>query len=187
MKKPRVSNNVSTVLYIILGIAIAFGVNQGMGLALSTDMPVVAVESNSMVPTFYKGDLLVLQGVPPEDLLIGDIIVFIPEDRPVPIVHRIVERNPDGTFQTRGDANVQQLSFEKRIEPSQIHGKEIAIVPYLGWVKISVTEMLLPNAIWVILGIVCIYIAYTLYKNYKKPWYKRGFRFSRSGGVYGLL
>ena len=171
MKLPKVHGAVSTALYIVLGIALAFGVNQGMAFALQTDMPVVAVESNSMVPTFYKGDLLVLQGVPPEQLLVGDIIVFVPEGRTIPIVHRIIDKNPDGSFQTKGDANSQQLPFEKRITPDQIHGKEIAIIPFLGWVKIGVTEFILPNAIWAILALLCIYIASSLYKKYKKPWH----------------
>lgn len=177
MKIPKVPETASTVIYIILGVALAVGVNQGMALALSTDMPVVAVESGSMVPTLHKGDLLVLQGVPAEELLVGDIIVFDPEGRVTPIVHRLIDKNPDGTFQTKGDANTYQHAWEKRILPEQIHGKSIFMIPWLGWVKILVMEAFLPNMLWVILAIVCIYIAYTLYKNYKKPWHKRGFRF----------
>ena len=55
----------STISYIVLGIALAFMLNIGLGIYLGTDMPIVAVESNSMIPSFYKGDLLILQGIPP--------------------------------------------------------------------------------------------------------------------------
>ncbi|MCD6591170.1 MAG: signal peptidase I [Candidatus Aenigmarchaeota archaeon] len=144
-----------TFFYIFLGVAMAMLINQGLAIALSTDMPVVAVESNSMVPTFYKGDILIIHGVSNPDsykeiLHIGDIIVFSAPGRDVPIVHRIVQINPDGSFQTMGDANNgRQLPFEKHIEPNQIHGKVIFVLPYLGWVKIGITEYVMPN-IWIV-------------------------------------
>ncbi|MBL7206845.1 MAG: signal peptidase I [Candidatus Aenigmarchaeota archaeon] len=161
------NSTLSTILYIVFGIALAFGVNQGLGFVLSTDMPIVAVESYSMVPTFYKGDILVLQGVPPKDLKVGDIIVFSTKEQPAPIVHRIVEINDDGTFQTKGDANSQQLSFEKSIKGGQVHGKEILIIPYLGWVKIGMVEFILPNITYVIIGVVILIFGYILFQRYR--------------------
>lgn len=149
----RLNGPVSSVLYIIFGIVIAVVVNQGMSLALMTDMPIVAVESNSMIPTFQKGDILILQGASTQDILIGDIIVFSPTEYNVPIVHRVIAKNPDGTLQTKGDANSMQLPFEKSIAPEQIHGRGVLIVPHLGWIKIGMTEYLLPNLLWVGLGI----------------------------------
>jgi signal peptidase len=157
----------TTVIYVILGIILAFAANQGLAFALSTDMPVVAVESNSMMPTFQKGDILVLQGVLPEELEVGDIIVFSSSGQKVPIVHRIVEINSDNTFQTKGDANAKQLTFEKSIESSQIHGKEVLIIPYVGWIKIGITEYIIPNIIWVILGLVLASFIYIIFKNRK--------------------
>lgn len=144
------------LIHIVLGILLALGINQGLALALSTDMPVVAVESNSMVPTFQRGDILVLQGVPKEELKVGDIIVFSPSSDQIPVVHRIIKINKDGTFQTMGDANQGQLPFEKSIRYSQIHGKVIFIIPYLGWIKIALMEMLKwPNVI-IVLVFMCI-------------------------------
>ncbi len=172
----KIPENVSTILYILGGIALAFLINQGLGIALATDMPVVAVESNSMVPTFYKGDLLILQGTLPEQLGEGDVIVFFPEGSGRAIVHRIIEVNPDGTFQTKGDANANQLPFEKRISSEQIHGKKIAIIPWLGWVKIGVMEILLPNILWVAGGAIA---AYAVYEYGRKKRGRKGFKFAR--------
>jgi signal peptidase len=138
----------NSVFYIILGVVLAVGMNWGLALALGTDMPVVAVESNSMLPTFAKGDILILQGMPAGQIKVGDIIVFSPGPQQTPVVHRVVEENPDGTFQTKGDNNNGQLSFEKSIEPSQIHGKTILIIPYLGWLKLGMMELVLPNLLW---------------------------------------
>jgi signal peptidase len=148
-----------TIAYIIVGVILAWGINQGMALALSTDMPVVAVESNSMIPVFYKGDILVLTGTVggPE---IGDVVVYSVAGRSVPIVHRIVKVNPDGSYQTKGDANSGQLPFEQHVEESSIHGKVVAIVPYLGWVKLVVSEYVIPNAAYVILAAVLIALVY---------------------------
>jgi signal peptidase I len=177
MKMPKPLN--STVGYVLLGVVLAFMINQGMALALSTDMPIVAVESNSMVPTFYRGDILVLRGSLAEELDIGDIIVFSPRIQSntvagasgsSPIVHRIVKINPDGSFQTQGDANPGQLYFEKHITPSQIHGKSVLIIPYLGWVKIGITEYVVPNAIWIAIAAGVAYvITLKLSKNIKTP------------------
>ncbi|MEE9405812.1 MAG: signal peptidase I [Candidatus Aenigmarchaeota archaeon] len=174
--KKKIPENASTIIYIAAGIFLAVIINQAMGLGLTTDMPVVAVESNSMIPTFYKGDLLVLQGVPPEQLAEGDIIVFIPEGSNRAIVHRIIAINGDGTFQTKGDANANQLPFEKRISTGQIHGKKVAIIPYLGWVKIGVMEIFLPNIGWIALGGIILYAGY-VYGWKKRP--RKGYKLRR--------
>ncbi len=146
----------SSAFYIVLGLAMALLINNGLAFALSTDMPIVAVESGSMEPTFYRGDILVLQGVPADQLKVGDIIVFSPAEKATPVVHRIIKINDDGSFQTKGDANPGQIPFEKHIEASQIHGKVILIIPYLGWVKLFMMEYILPHMFLVILGIAVI-------------------------------
>ncbi|MFH1294715.1 MAG: signal peptidase I [Candidatus Aenigmatarchaeota archaeon] len=155
----------STVIYVIAGVLLAFLINAGMGLALGTDLPIVAVQSNSMVPTFYKGDMLLLSGVGASDIRIGDIIVFSTEERNTPIVHRVIRVNEDGTLQTKGDANAGQLDFETKITHESIHGKVMYIIPYVGWVKIGLSEYALPflvnNVVWVsvivIVGLIIYY------------------------------
>ncbi len=149
-----IKNAGSCIFYVVVGIALAFVINHGLAFALSTDMPVVAVESNSMVPTFYKGDILILKGISKEDVKVGDIVVFSPYKGATPVVHRIIKINKDGTFQTKGDANSGQLPFEKRIKFEQIHGKVIFIIPYLGWIKLGFTEYIMPNFVWVFLALV---------------------------------
>jgi signal peptidase I len=161
-----------TIFYVFLGIFLAFGLNTCFAFALSTDMPIVAVESNSMTPTFYKGDILIIQGVADAKdyvnlLTTGDIIVFSPEDRDTPIVHRIVDINPDQTFQTMGDANKGQLPSEKHINPEQIHGKVMFVIPYLGWIKIGVMEILIPNMLVFVLISAAVIFLYTINKKYR--------------------
>jgi len=160
----------STVAYVLAGVLLAFLINAGMGLALGTDLPIVAVQSNSMVPTFYKGDLLILQGAQKENITVGDIIVFAADERSTPIVHRVIAINADGTFQTKGDANSGQLPFETKIAYERIHGKSVLIVPYLGWVKIGLSEYLVPalanNIAWVMFFSV---LAIIIYYKFRRP------------------
>jgi len=149
-----------TFMYMIIGVLLAWGLNVGMAFALTTDMPVVAVESNSMVPEFYKGDILILRGVDPSELKVKDVVVYSVGGRSVPIVHRIIKINPDGSFQTKGDANSGQLDFEYYVDPESIHGRVDVIVPYLGWVKISVMQYVIPNIAYILIAIVAIAFIY---------------------------
>ncbi len=164
----------SSVFYIIVGVVLALGINQGLAFGLSTDMPIVAVESNSMVPEFYKGDMLMLQGAGQEQLSIGDIIVFDPPAGGTPVVHRVVEINSDGTFQTKGDANSGQLFYEKSIDHSQVHGRVIMIIPFLGWIKIGMMQYVLPNMLWVFAGAAIIGMAYIGARAFKPGFLNRG-------------
>ncbi len=172
-RKTKNADTKSTIIYILVGILLAVFVFFGSGALLTTNTPIVAVESNSMQPTFSRGDILIIKGVVPEEIKQGDIIVFFAPERGAPIVHRVVTRNADGTFQTKGDANNGQLPYEKNIRASQILGKEIIILPLLGWVKIFITESVIPNS-WVLIVVVVIVVF--IYSINKK---KRSIHFSR--------
>lgn len=168
MGNMKAESALSTFAYIVLGIVIAYSINMGMSMALGTDMPVVAVESNSMVPAFSRGDILILKGGAVSELKLGDIIVYSPEGQNTPIVHRIVSKNPDGTFQTKGDANAGQLSFEKRVSSGQIHGMVLAVIPYAGWIKIAVTDYMLPNILWIVVALAIAFAAVRAPKYIKR-------------------
>jgi signal peptidase I len=163
----------STAGYIILGILVAYGINFGLSFALNTYMPVVAVESNSMVPAFARGDILILDGWTKANLSVGDVIVYSPGSQSVPIVHRIISINADGSFQTKGDANAGQLPFEKRVDVSQVAGKMIFIIPYVGWIKIAITGYIIPNILWVIILGAALLAAYLAVRRVREGYLKR--------------
>ncbi|MGC8812162.1 MAG: signal peptidase I [Candidatus Aenigmatarchaeota archaeon] len=168
------------IFYAALGIIIAFLVNLSLAVALSTDLPVVAVVSSSMVHDrlteanhyqwlekkfgynrsyidswpvangFEIGDLPIIQGS--KDYKVGDVVVFSVPCESSPIIHRIVYINEDGTFQTKGDHNPDQITkccnlgtqvcyTEKNISKDQIHGKVIFIIPKLGYFKVAISEI----------------------------------------------
>ena len=56
-------------------------------LVTNTESPIVVVLTGSMEPAFQRGDLLLVTHLP-EELLVGDIIVFKTPNHEIPIVHR---------------------------------------------------------------------------------------------------
>jgi signal peptidase I len=92
---------------------------------------------------FNKGDILFITGVKPENIEIGDVIIF---SSPVghPIIHRVIEvKNESGVlkFSTIGDNNSGQLTIEKDILSSSVIGKaRIKLVPLAGWIKLVFFE-----------------------------------------------
>jgi signal peptidase I len=99
---------------------------------LDCPFPLAYTSSDSMEPILEKGDLLLIQRQ--DSYEIGDIIVFEAEEVNIPISHRLIEINPDGTYQTKGDANEAQLNFERSIEPETIAGRVLQKFSFLGWI-----------------------------------------------------
>jgi len=157
------------VFSIFLGVVFAtFFYYVVLATALQTNLPVVAVVSSSMehvnpefthydwlqkafnyprvsieswpVPNgFSIGDMPVVQGT--SDYSVGDVVVYSVEGQPAPIIHRIIKVNDDGTFQTKGDNNLSQLSYELSVKKEQIKGKVIFIIPKLGYVKVLASKI----------------------------------------------
>ncbi len=125
----------------------------GLQVVLNTEAPIVIVVSGSMEPNIREGDLLFVAGANPEDIINGtaedkngDVIVFdarglwvgAPEE---PIVHRVVGKYLNGDtwyFITKGDAN--SLPDQASVPETRIIGVVIGGIPYIGWVKIVLTE-----------------------------------------------
>jgi len=116
---------------LIVGI-LYFGIQGTMFLVLRTDSPLRAVSSNSMKPTFERGDMLVLEGVHSlNELKIGDIIVY-QDLSGKPIVHRIVNIQ-DNIITTKGDANP---SPDSPITFEQVKGKVLFWIPRIGYISL---------------------------------------------------
>jgi len=159
---------IETIGYIVLGVVAAYLLNFSLGLAMGTDLPVVAVVSDSMthdVTTserhyeylegkygytteeidswpitggFLRGDALVVVGTEADELKPGDVIVYDIKGQSTPIVHRIIEIDEDGNIVTKGDHNPSHDPWEL----TNIHGKAVAVIPFLGWPKLLLTTTL---------------------------------------------
>jgi len=98
---------------------------------------------------FNKGDIIFLKGIDDGKINIGDIIVFNAEKRAYPIIHRVIANNlinGEYIIQTKGDHNKAQINDgfldETNIPESQIIGKAILKVPFLGYIKIWFTDLI---------------------------------------------
>jgi len=92
---------------------------------------------------FNKGDILFVVGIKPQNVKIGDVIIFNAGERN-PIIHRVMTiKNENGTyyFSTEGDNNNGQLYVEKSINQKQLVGEPVAnIAPFIGWLKLIFFE-----------------------------------------------
>lgn len=89
---------------------------------------------------FNKGDIIVLAKA--DDVVVGDVLVFW-SYHGLPIIHRVVDTS-DG-YTTKGDHNARSFGpplGEINIEQDRVIGKAVARVPYLGYIKIVVTDFL---------------------------------------------
>ena len=113
---------------------------------------------------FNKGDIMILKGKKPENIAVGDVIVFWSTKKD--IIHRVVKKWQDNGayyFQTKGDNNPalcspcrdqsgQVILDESKISEKQIVGNAVLRIPLLGYIKIWFVEVF--NIARNILGIV---------------------------------
>jgi signal peptidase I len=178
---------------VIIGlIALVFlSVWYGSQAVLNTPYPVSAVESGSMcVPygagcdgwthpfdhTLHIGDLIIVQGVNPEDLNAdypdSDIIVFHKPTNPDElIVHRIIAvEEIDGIFyfQTKGDGNgndwpatpeygIDNWNYPNGVPQDLVVGKVIMRVPWVGHLPLFMRNGFGIPLVIVIIVIIVIY------------------------------
>lgn len=152
--KKKIIVSLLLIFFAFFGSFIIFFVLQ---IALNTETPMVVVISNSMAPKINKGDLLFVQGRDPEDIIEGDIIVFdadwsgAPDE---PIVHRVVDIRKvggDWEFRTKGDANNDK--DEDWVDEDDILGVVCGRIPYIGWIKIVLTDYGLLIPVLIILAV----------------------------------
>lgn len=157
---PKIWENeyVKTAIMVIIIIGVVFGFWYGSQLVLNTQYPALAVASGSMCKpyrmncdgwshpfsqTLHIGDLIIIQGVAPEEIEgapypDGDIIVFRkPSAGGELIVHRAideVERDGIWYFQTKGDGNLSPDHGE--VSEDQVVGKVILRIPWIGHIAL---------------------------------------------------
>ncbi|HVM21520.1 MAG TPA: signal peptidase I [Egibacteraceae bacterium] len=128
------------------------------GLPTALGMTPTLILSDSMKPFISAGDVVVIGPVGDAPLKRGTVVTFDDPAQPGNLLtHRIVERNADGTYDTRGDANADEDSTP--VKHSEIRGKGRILVPAVGipvlWIR---TKAVLPLAAW--LGGLALALAY---------------------------
>ena len=179
-KKP-VSRKKIIIAIVMISIAFfgSFLVYFILQISFNTESPIVVVISPSMEPQIHTGDLLFVMGREPENIKNGtiadkdgDIIVFdaygLWSSAPVePIVHRVIDKYQVGDtwyFRTKGDAN--SVPDPAPVPEHRVIGVVVGGIPYIGWVKIILTEygLLIPLLV-VISALLIISIVRDIYKG----------------------
>jgi len=179
-KKP-VSRKKIIIAVVMISVAFfgSFLVYFVLQISFNTETPIVVVVSGSMEPQIHEGDLLFVMGREPEDIKSGtivdkdgDIIVFdarglwfgAPQE---PIVHRVINKYQIGDtwyFDTKGDAN--SIPDAASVPEDRVIGVVVGGIPYIGWVKIFLTDsgLLIPLLI-IISALLIISIVRDIYKG----------------------
>ncbi|MBQ7136444.1 MAG: signal peptidase I [Bacilli bacterium] len=134
-KKSRPITYVPTLIIVLLVVGFVVGFFKYQPAAIISD---------SMLPLFARGDMIVIEKLDKEDIeniKVGDVIKFLTENYYV--IHRVheIEQTDDGPlFTTKGDNN--NAPDSKKVKPDQIQGIYRFHVKYIGFPSVWLSEVL---------------------------------------------
>jgi len=112
-------------------------------------MPVAVVSSGSMMPTFYRGDIVLVERYS-SNYAVGDVILFDVAGGQIPWIHRVIEVreavNGEVFYLTKGDHNERAdrevyLNEDKWLRRENTYGRVFAVLPYVGQFSLLMTEV----------------------------------------------
>lgn len=122
------------------------------------------IVSESMEPTFYKDDLVIVKRCKMQELQKGDIITFKQDDRT--ISHRMIaitQENGEFKFITKGDNN--DILDKETVEMKDVYGKALFSVKKIG--KFIHYIQNARGLINIVIFIIIIYVLISLRDNQK--------------------
>lgn len=128
---------ISCVTAVALAFIIYVMVCSANGKAVNVfGKSILRVITGSMEPSLQVGDYIVIEKIDTDALNEGDIISFYSDQSDIKgmlVTHRIVGRNDDGSFITKGDAN--PVSDIVTVRPESIVGKYTHKSRFFIWVN----------------------------------------------------
>lgn len=121
---------------------------KGLGIVTNSSSPIVVVLSGSMEPAFQRGDVLFLWNRN-ERSNVGDVVVYEVNQKPIPIVHRVLREHHNDKKQlllTKGDNNpVDDLGLyaygqSYLNKEKDIVGTVWGYFPMVGYITILISE-----------------------------------------------
>ena len=117
------------------------------------------VMSGSMEPAIHTGSLVFVD-TKDKDINVGDIIAFNKGD--ISVTHRVSGIEND-TYVTKGDAN--ETADIAPVAKEQVIGTILLNIPAMGFL---VSYLRTPYGIAILVGLIAIYLALTVYQNKHK-------------------
>jgi len=128
------------ILVIVLIITLVLLVKFNARMLFGVEAPIVVIEGRSMLPLFYTGDIVFIKHVPPQDIHVGDIIVYKAYEGNY-IVHRVIEvRIVDGKYYyvTKGDNNALPDYFEFGDLPGIPYDRVVGVVVTVNGIPLKI-------------------------------------------------
>jgi signal peptidase len=153
----------NTLYYVTIGAVGLVGLMIVSSLIpIPGNFEIKVVKSGSMEPAVHVGGVVIIK--PSNEYKIGDVITFGADTKTqIPTTHRIVAMEGEGanvTYQTKGDAN--NAPDPVIIKKSDIHGKMLLTVPYLGYLLVFARTKL---GFMILVGIPALMIFFEEGKN----------------------
>ncbi|MCY3411902.1 MAG: signal peptidase I [Candidatus Heimdallarchaeota archaeon] len=103
-------------------------------------------DPNSMWPTYFQGDIFLISNFGPEDIEIGDVIVYTSPSSQSNIIHRVFDiiiENGEYAFRVKGDnaltnSAIDQPNGNSMIPYDSILGKVVVRIPEIGHLSLAI-------------------------------------------------
>lgn len=132
---------------VLLAGLVAFYLVLGAIMGTSTPVRLVQIDMQpwyvtSMFPALVAGDVILVEGITPEEVNVGDVIIFSRSYSPNPIIHRVIQivEMADGqrAFRTKGDYN--PIPDTSLVGPEDVLGRWTGIKVQLIGLPIIVAQ-----------------------------------------------
>ncbi|MCF7932633.1 MAG: signal peptidase I [Acholeplasmataceae bacterium] len=148
-----------SILVFIFAIYVMFA---GTNAARNGELLWIFNHAYSVVPTgsmigdeedsIDPGDIIFFQKIAYEDIDIGDVIVFQDPEKPILVVHRVVEEDENGYFITRGDNNPSDDT--EPVTPTSFRGGKVVFVS--GFLSLGTAVINYRNIIFLLIVLLLI-------------------------------
>ena len=133
------------IIQDIVAVIMIMGIIFTVILSIKLRVQIAYIASGSMEPTYYKGDLIILEKVNAAQVKIGDVIVFLhPITKNIYILHRVVAKkfeNGKYYFLTKGDNPDRNIAIDSWgwVSEDNLYGRLVQRIPYMGYL-IEITQ-----------------------------------------------
>lgn len=160
-----ISKIIYILIFLCLGVSIVFAVVQKSSDNKNSigGIKIFTVITGSMIPVYEIGDIIIVKEVLPEEIEVGDDIVYKGEKGSYnnkTITHRVIsiQKKEDGNYKiiTKGVANSAQ---DPEINQTQLRGKVIGKVSIISFILKVITNIY----VWMFMPVVIL-----IYINIKR-------------------
>lgn len=149
---------------VTITFLVFFGALLTSPIYLRTARPFGYVTSNSMYPTYKRGDLVIIYGKQPKKINVGEVILFKVKEVSEPVLHRVINKKKNRTgvyFKTKGDNNPY-------VDPwGWVSGENVFGVVVFGIPQIGYLFILIPPIFFrIIAGILAITFLISIVRDF---------------------